>query len=298
MRYLQLFCISSIVLLCWLTSCDKVSMPLKPVVHYANDTAPVRKILLEDYTGHLCNNCPLAAAQADSLMSIYGNRIVMMKVNVSFFAEPCPPHPLPPGAPTGSYKGNYMTTAGTAWDNFFQISSTGLPAGMVDRLPGDAPPSPYTTYGNWPSKVAALVNVPQTANIRITNTYNSTNGQLNTAISSTFLTSKLSDTTYKLQVILVEDSIIDWQLDKLVTPNNDSTFLHRNMLRDAINGTWGDSITSGTITVNETVTHNYTYTINPSAFVPAINVAHCYVLAFIYNAKTYAVLQAEMKKVE
>ena len=296
MRYL-LF-IGSTLFLFGLFSCDKISTPVKPIVRYTNDTAPVRKVLLEDYTGHFCGNCPLAAAQADSLMNIYGNRLVMMKVNVGFFAEPYPTHPETPGAPAGAYSNDYRTAAGTAWDNFWQISNTGLPAGMINRLPGDAPPSPYTTYSNWAGKVAALMSLPQTANIRITNTYNSTSGALNTAISSTFLSSNLSDTTYKLQVVLVEDSIIDWQYDLYVTPNNIQYFLHRNMMRTAINGNWGDSLTSGTITPNETVTHNYSYTINPGSFTPTMNVANCYVLAFIYNAKTDAVLQAEMKKVE
>jgi len=64
-------------------SCDIVEEPyLVPVG--GNDTnthdTNVRKVLLEDYTGQKCPNCPEAAEVAHSLLEIYGEQVVVIAV--------------------------------------------------------------------------------------------------------------------------------------------------------------------------------------------------------------------------
>jgi len=48
-----------------ITSCDVLEGPFDEQVNNNIDTTkPLRKILLEDYTGHTCGNCPCAAEEA------------------------------------------------------------------------------------------------------------------------------------------------------------------------------------------------------------------------------------------
>src|ERR1039457_3648932 len=79
-----------LIFLLFFSSCDKITTPLKNVQgNSALPTTPPTfrdssininklKVLLEDCTGHLCINCPLAAADAETLLQgAYGSQIVM-----------------------------------------------------------------------------------------------------------------------------------------------------------------------------------------------------------------------------
>src|SRR5688500_18814574 len=72
--------------------CDKVLIPQQPqnTSVAVNDT--FRKILIEDFTGHFCQNCPAAAEMVDSLSNAYPGQVIGVGVHIDFFAEPCPPH--------------------------------------------------------------------------------------------------------------------------------------------------------------------------------------------------------------
>ena len=69
---IQLFCITIIV-----NSCDYVSNTIEPNSNNGGgnqitDTTKVyRKVLIEDYTGHRCGNCPAAARTLKRIDSIY-----------------------------------------------------------------------------------------------------------------------------------------------------------------------------------------------------------------------------------
>ena len=274
-------------------SCDEVGNAYKPQTTNTNTgTQAVRKVLVEDYTGHLCGNCPKAGAESQTLRQLYGNQVVCMELNVSqTFAGPCPPNFLPPSAPNGSYSVDYRSTVGTTYDNFFGISANGLPGGMIDR---------FTVSGNkilapsaWGSVVDSLTKAPVLANITVTNTYDSITRVLNTTLSSQFLSAINGTSTYKLVVLLVQDSIVDWQEDYATTPSNVPNYLKRFTLRDVINNAWGDSLTSGNVATGATFSKSYTYTINS-----AWNAKTCHVISFIYNASNYFVLQAEDDRVE
>ena len=63
-----------ILLFAFLISCDEVKNPLKPNNGKCGDETlpvPIRKILVEDYTGHTCGNCPRAAEKIAYLQKNY-----------------------------------------------------------------------------------------------------------------------------------------------------------------------------------------------------------------------------------
>ena len=45
-----------------------------------NDTALVRKFILEEFTGHQCPNCPQGNIKAQQLKSIYGEKLILSKI--------------------------------------------------------------------------------------------------------------------------------------------------------------------------------------------------------------------------
>ncbi len=59
----KIFYIISIIILYIFVSCDKVEPPYieNPVIIDTNNNEGTKRVLIEEFTGHLCPNCPEAA---------------------------------------------------------------------------------------------------------------------------------------------------------------------------------------------------------------------------------------------
>jgi hypothetical protein len=76
----------------FISGCDEITgLKRQPVV-----TSPppgdsvVKKVLVEDYTGHTCGNCPAAARMLnDTIKPLYGDRLIVLGIHAGYFAEPC-----------------------------------------------------------------------------------------------------------------------------------------------------------------------------------------------------------------
>lgn len=265
-------------------SCDKIDDPVKesttpPPVDTTDSVIPVRKILIEDYTGHNCGNCPKAKKILDSIEIVYGEQIVGMGVHAGFFANP----PI-----NGCSPADFRTTAGTAFDNFFGISAAGNPNGMINRM--DYPSLTHIkAYNDWKGIAASLITIPPDAQIEITNTYTSSTKTVTINLDSKFLNAMIGD--YKLGVYIVEDSVAGCQIDYDANPQLINNYVNRFMLRGDVNSTWGEALATDPA-ANSVFTKSYSSQLNTGW-----NDQQCYVIAYIYNATTYEVIQAERKKI-
>jgi hypothetical protein len=291
-----------------MSGCDYVSNPYEtdaPVDGGVSlvDTIPLdtslvdavheRVVLLEDYTGHKCTACPQAATQANLLKSTYGEQLVVIGVHAGFFANPT----TPAGAPAGSYLVDFRTTAGDAYDNttYFGISNIGNPNGMINRK--DYTPTTTThvkPYSTWNSEISTLLALDPVADLTIGNTYNSTTRQLDMKIITEFVADTLTTANYKLMVMIVQDSIVDWQLDG---STHIPDYVHRHVLRDNVNTTWGSNLINGSFPAYSHITKNFTYSLPTAYKSNNCDENHCYVVAFIYDAVTYEVVQAAEAKI-
>src|SRR4051812_45447964 len=81
------------------SSCNKIDPPFKQTVGGPASSGITRKILIEDYTGFKCGNCPAGASILyNQLKPIYGNDLITIAVHASpsnTFTEPSPPASLP-----------------------------------------------------------------------------------------------------------------------------------------------------------------------------------------------------------
>jgi thiol-disulfide isomerase/thioredoxin len=79
-------------------SCDKIEPPYRQ----GGVVTAERKVLLEDYTGSRCVNCPSAARIAHDLKQVYGENLIVLGIHTGFFAFPFPPQfPLDLRTPAG-----------------------------------------------------------------------------------------------------------------------------------------------------------------------------------------------------
>jgi hypothetical protein len=271
-----------------LASCDMVKPPYQTNNNGEIDTAKedsvvvkVRKVLLEDYTGHTCGNCPKAAKVADEQKEIHKEKLIVMAVHAGGFAVPDLPE----------YPADYRTPEGNELDQFFGISGVGNPNGMINRI--DYPTSGHVKgHTSWAGILAAELAKPMQAWLTIEPQYNTSNRKLDVTVKTEFITALSGDV--KLAVFLVEDSVISDQKNYLANPTHVTTYVHRHMLRKSFSGSaFGELIAANPQPSETTVDKSYSTTVSSN-----YNDKHCYVVALIYNAATYEVIQAEEKKIK
>jgi hypothetical protein len=288
------------------SGCDYVSNPYPEVNANIGDTllcpAPafpvvtthVKKILLEDYTGHTCPNCPRAARILHQLDSTYPERIIPIGIHVGNLAEPSPGHG---STPATAFTSDFRTSTGDDYDAVFGAAAFGLPQGMFNRKDFDATDQTHLKfYPNWSSYITTILGEPAVADLQIINNFNDTTGQLCTSIKSSFLTGMTG--TFKLAVLLVQDSIVDWQDD--IDNGMVELYVHRHMLRDVISpaGPWGEELAASSVNTGDSFIKRYAYVLPSQIGGVPLHAEHCYVVAFIYRTDTYEVLQSEQAKVK
>jgi len=284
---------SIIVIAVFINSCDYVHPvikntdvgPISSICTTISDSTTSRQVLVEDYTGHKCGNCPYAAYHLDTLLSgTNGSKIVPIAVHAGFFAL----------VSSGLYSTNYQTATGTAWDTQFNMSGQGNPSGMVDRE--GYPSGNWQAYTAWDALISNTLSISNEMNIKITNYYSCSSRIDSTVIETNYL--QALDSTFMLSVILTEDSIIDNQ--EIYIPqgsgniNNIPNYQFDHLLRGSFNNVWGDTLSMGTQVINSTFTKTYKLDLST---MPVLSDKHCNVVAFVYNAANYQVVQAMKARV-
>ena len=146
-----------------------------PLPEFPAITNPVKKVLLEDYTGHTCVNCPKAAVTARTLKEQYGEALVVMAVHAGWFAKPA-------GSPFGY---DFRTAAGDSWDTYFGIGQVGNPNGMVNRKYTAG--TPILSPSAWANSVAAAAAEEPIVELQVIAEYNETEDNLCIHTKTTFL---------------------------------------------------------------------------------------------------------------
>lgn len=262
-----------------IVSCDKVKNVKDPNAEAIKGN---RKVFVEDYTGHKCGNCPAAADTLKYLTKKYPGQVVALAIHAGFFANINATYPTDLRNPTS-----------TAYDNTFGVSLAGNPNGLINRS-GFGSANFIKAFTTWEGDVAQMLSSPAKFEIKIRNTYTTSNNNLNTSITVKSLTNNAG--IYKLVVLLSEDSIIAEQLDYRLPSGSqlipDYEFNH--VLREAVNSSFGDPIfTSGAVANDSAVKAFPNYSINS-----AYNASKCHIIAYVYDADPnsptyYEVLQVE-----
>ncbi|MCF8302230.1 MAG: Omp28 family outer membrane lipoprotein [Bacteroidales bacterium] len=273
----------------FLSSCDKVDEPYAQTIGGGNgggddttDSVQVKRvILLEDYTGHRCVNCPAAAETAHGLKQAYGEQLVVMSVHAGFFAMPI-----------GDMTTDFRTDVGEELDQYFGISAVGNPNGMVNRV--EIAGSPILSPNAWGTQVATQVEASPTAYIQIESEYDDASRTVDATVNTMFFEDL--DMNLKLCVYVLEDSIQAPQKnsDEEIGPTPViEDYYHNHVLRGSLNGTWGDVLNpSGSVQADAEIEKSYSGSID-TAWVAG----QCSLIAYVYDDETKEILQAAEQKI-
>ena len=258
-------------------ACDEIE---EPFIEYQGDCGdaslpiPIKQILIEKFTGHKCGTCPGGDETMEMLKELYCDHIIPVSIHAGTFADV---------NTTGDmYLYDYKTEDGNTIDEYFEASIE-VPSALINRKEsgGDL----TLSQSNWAIAIAGLLEEKPVLDIIIRNNFSSESRELNVDIDVVFVDAM--NENLMLSVYYVEDSIVTWQKDYEANPNNVEFYSHNHVLRDAINGAWGDEILNGRVNANDIKNKSYKYTINAEWVVENSSI-----VAFVYNNDNKEVLQA------
>jgi hypothetical protein len=268
------------------STCDYVKYQPAPRIPFTFKPGVVyRKVLVEDYTGHKCGNCPRAAEALATMEAskIDGFQIVPIAIHAGSYANVNPP----------TFPTNLTSAAGTAWDAQFNISlGAGNPNGLVNRV--DETKSNFVKgYTLWGPTSGGMDTTPANFQITIANLYDTSTKKLTTTVTSKAL--KALSGTFNITVVLTEDSIIAEQEDYSLPVGQQiiHNYVFNHVLRGAINSTWGDQVFNGNISNSQSVTKTY-FNFSLASY----KAKNCHVIAFIYDANSASTTYYEVMQVE
>ncbi|MBQ4520336.1 MAG: Omp28 family outer membrane lipoprotein [Bacteroidaceae bacterium] len=205
-----------------------------------------RVVLLEDYTGQACVNCPEAHKEAAVLHEEYHDNLIVVAIHGGPQALPLPVGLKQP-------EGDEYVTA-------FGVKS--YPIGQVNRRGG------LKDYPSWGAAVYDELQRESCLEMSVSSTL-AEDGKLK--IETSLM--PLQNLEGHLQLWLVEDSIKALQVS---LQGGNPQYVHNHVFRGAINGTWGEEVS---LALGEQKVLEYNDIVLDAAWKPE-NVS---VVAFVYN---------------
>ncbi|MCB0401495.1 MAG: Omp28 family outer membrane lipoprotein [Flavobacteriales bacterium] len=256
--------------------CDKIDNPIPSGFvsteglqwddsSYAETNNSVRNFVLEEFTGQLCSNCPLAHKEIERLDSIYTTQFMAISYHQGAFANPNN------GAPN-----DFRTVEGDDYAIAFTVGN--WPSGTLSRLNNGS----AVSVSQWDVDIQSIKNDAPKVKMGLSVLYNDSLRTAKAIITTEWLSTEAGN--YQVQLQLVEDSITAYQLDGTTHVQN---YIHRHLFRKSLNGTWGTTIPSSNL--GDIDTQEFAIALDPTW-----NKDQCFVVAYVYKAApNYEVLQAE-----
>ena len=209
-----------------------------------------RAVLIEEFTGQRCVNCPNAATEIARLQQTYGeDHVIAVGIH---------------SGPLAIYsKGQVIglrTELGDTYYNYWGVEEE--PSALINRRGG------VVRLNQWQTMIHDQLQLQTPVSLKVTCETRATDG-------IDILVTVHSSASYrgKLQLWLTEDQIVAPQLMPDGTMN--AEYVHRHVLRAAVNGDWGEDIA---LEAGETRTMQYD--VKP---VSGMNVSQLSVVAFVYG---------------
>jgi len=278
-----IFSMAAILSVLWLSSCDVIEPPYEKNYVPPQDTSTyVRNILLEEYTGFRCGNCPRAAELAASLHKYYGDRIIIMRVHAGGYS-------IPKGT---QYSYDFRNPDGNLYDTFFGNSKAGNPNGLVSRY--GYPADHINSESKWDGVIQQLMATKPMMTIELDATGDESTGGITIDYKVKYLEGGKQN--HNLCLLVLEDSIITYQTDYRLTPQDIPEYVHMHVLRGSVNGSWGEPLNEAGIAKGDTFEKQVQYKIPDGKDWKMKNLS---ILAYVHdNGATYEVYQVQQVHVK
>ena len=239
-----------------MSSCDSVSEEDRfiPVT-----LTPQRTVLIEEFTGQQCTNCPDGHAAIREILSTLGDSVIPVSIHASDLALP-------------ASRGGFKTEAGEEY--YKQVGSPALPTAVINKQT-----SPLQV-SDWGAQINSIIMTPTPFSVKADASLSGDGKTYN--INVTF--SSGDDYDGKLMVWILENDLIGRQLDHGTWIPD---YVHNHVFRAVVTDLWGDEVA---LRANEQQLKTYAYDI-PDDWNPD----NIYIVAFLYNEAGVAQATSTMK---
>lgn len=274
-KFLNLILSASLLL--GMMACDVVE---GPKVDPAGFTGSANKVLIEDFTGHMCGNCPRAHEQATALLNTYGENLVVVAVHAGTFARV---------VNSLNFTEDFNTPMGAALEAEYEADNAGLPKGLVNRRKFGS--SFLTNYPDWSTHVSTILAESPKMGLELASSYDANTRQIAIDANLEYFTE--GDATHQIVVLITEDGIISKQNDYSLSTGHVDEYEQNHVLREVITpGIYGVPVKGSTIFLGEKVNLSFSHTLS-SKFVAE----NCHIVAYVLESDTHEILQVEQIKV-
>ncbi len=217
---------------------------IPPVIKFTDiSVRSKKKVLVEEFTGVRCVNCPDGSIELENLKSIYKEQLVVVSIHDGGFS-----------VPYSDSKYDFRTIKGTDMVKYIGAPS-GYPSASINRklLPNQSQIA--ISRSKWAPAIADELLIPSDYQILLQKKYDSLSRKL--TLNVQLLNANPTGSHHYITVLLKEDGVKDLQLD-----NNGKNYqyIHKNILRDVITSASGDPITSSKdqkLTLESTLSSNW-----------------------------------------
>lgn len=254
----------------WFFSCKEIGpsidlSPIKPsdtTYVTAPESATPRHVIVEEYTGVKCVNCPEGAAILKAAAEANDGRVIVIGLHSGSLTSPI----------DGESKYDFRTQQAKDLMTSFFGEDPPKPAASIDRIKINS--SYFMAKGLWQTTISDRLAIASKQNITITSSYN--NNTKEAIIKVRVAYTALEELPQKLMVALVESKIIDVQE---FPTYNEPNYEHNHVLRDFLTPVSGSSILD-TVTKSpgRVYERTFIYPVNES-WKPE----NCQVIAFVFN---------------
>ena len=244
---------NKLLLILFFSSLFSACQEIAPVVPAIGD----RKILIEEFTGVRCVNCPAGASEIENLRGIYGDRLIAVSIHAGDFAPPY-----------SDSKFDFRTPEGTFLETFLG-SAIGYPTAIINRKKFSGQPSLQVLRSTWAGFIANESKTPSVLSLGFVKNYNKTTRNL--TLDLKIIPSENQTGDFRLTVMITENNILDTQ----ETPTGKkSDYSHQHVLRKLVTQSEGDAL--GNLRTGETLAKSYAFTF-PANWVTE----NCRIVAFV-----------------
>ncbi len=234
-------------------------------------SAQTKKVLLEEFTGTYCGQCPLGTHYVDSMLALYPNLVSVALHSYSLYDAM----------------------------NFLQIDTInttytqGAPLAAIDRIcPGSSSDQTAVFVNQWNTEIQQRLSVPALLTLSVIPSWNASTRNI-TAQVSINIVSNMSAGDYRLSLYVVEDSVtgIGAGYDQENFYDTDASspfygmgnpivgFVHKHVARALLSSSWGlQGLIPSAPTTGQNFNHAFNYTL------PALyDESQVHLVAFVYK---------------
>ena len=221
----NIFSLLLLTLFCF--SCNE-TMPEIPCVTCDNSGEEVlpedRKVLVEEFTGVRCVQCPAGSAELENLLDVHGERLIVVSIHAGGFATPY------------NDGNDFRTDEGEALNSFLDLPE-GYPTATINRKLFENEPDLQLIRTSWGGYIAAEKEELSNIVLDLSLNYDAATRSL-TANTTIKPVEDITEST-RLSVMVLESGIIGHQI---VPGSFDEEYVHKHVLRTMLTPFNGESI--------------------------------------------------------